>query len=159
MNPMLTSAEAQHLAMEALTASLAVLDAGTRLDRVHPVFPRSQLGFGKFEPCYDDNTTIDGPHRFSVGYWVVGGTGSTTIRLLAGLWTEWGWAVDDRSGSAMASARATSPDGYRLVARLSADGDVSLGVSSPPFPFENGRAFGEEGAFGEARVPGAIGQK
>ena len=59
------------------------------------------------------------------------------LERLVRRWTSWGWFVDDRSGGDLGFVRATSFDGYRLVARLSMDGEVSLGVSSPSFPFEN----------------------
>lgn len=138
MNEQLSPLEAQNFSFDVLENSLAVLPAGARLDRVHPDFPHAQLSFAKFEPSYDDNTTIDGPHRFSVAFWVVdGGDGRAALERLVRRWTSWGWFVDDRSGGDLGFVRATSFDGYRLVARLSMDGEVSLGVSSPSFPFEN----------------------
>ncbi|MGB3373028.1 MAG: hypothetical protein WBA81_20595, partial [Rhodococcus sp. (in: high G+C Gram-positive bacteria)] len=73
----------------------------------------------------------------SATFWVVGSDGRADLTLLIERWTQWGWAVDDRSEQRLGSARATSSDDYRLVARLSEDGKLSLGVSSPCFPFEN----------------------
>lgn len=126
--------------MGALVESLSVLPAHARLDRVHPNFPHAQLGFGRFEPSYADNTTIEGPHRFSVGYWVVGVDGRQSIRALVDAWRERGWVVDDDSDGALGSARATSLDGYRLIARLNEDENLSLGVSSPTFAYDNADA-------------------
>ena len=137
MNESVTSTQAQDRSMDALEQSLSALPAGVRLDRMHPEFPWAQLGFAKFEPCYDDNITIDGPHRFSATFWVVGSDGRTDLALLIERWAQWGWAVDDRSGQRLGSARATSCDDYRVFARLSEGGQLSLGVSSPCFPFEN----------------------
>lgn len=132
-----TSEIAQKRSIGALAKSLSVLLPGTRLDRVHPDFPQAQLGSGRFEPSYADNATIEGPHRFSVGYWVVGARGRPSIEALVDAWRDWGWVVDDESDGTLGWVRATSLDGYRLVARLNEDENLSLGVSSPSFEFDN----------------------
>lgn len=132
----LFGADARDSALDALEKSRRTLPSDVQLNRKHPSFPESQLALGKFEPAYDDNTTIDGPHRFSAAYWVLGCTGRDALSVLAHAWADWGWSVDDRSAGDLGSVRATSPDGCRLIGRLTDDERLSLAVSSPPFPYE-----------------------
>lgn len=138
VNESLTSDESRNRTTDYLEQSLAALPPGSRLDRVHPDLPLAELAFGRFAPCYDSNTVADGPHYFAVKYWVVGGEGPAGLRALVDRWNEWGFAVDDRTANGDNYAQGTSPDDYLLTATLSTDGYLSLGGSSPCFPYDNG---------------------
>lgn len=134
MNEWFTSSDAQLGAMTVLMRSLAVLPAGTSLTRIHPDFPQAPMMFGRFTPCYDDNMTVEGPHRYTVRYWVEGGDPHENARTLLDRWREWGWDVFTTRNT----VRVISPDDYCLITRVSREGNLSIGVSSPCFPYENG---------------------
>ncbi|CCQ14461.1 putative nucleoside-diphosphate-sugar epimerase [Rhodococcus sp. AW25M09] len=136
----LTQEQAQARTVGVLGRSLSVLREGARLDVDDPDFPQSSLPTGGFAPCYTDNTIVDGPHRFSAGYWVVlGGEGRHDLDLLLSSWAEWGWTVEDASKDGGTSATARTPDQYVVDALLSTDGGLSLGGSSPCFEIEAGQ--------------------
>lgn len=136
----LTQQEAQDRTVEVLGRSLSVLPAGTRLDVENPTFPQSDLPTGGFAPCYDDNTIDYGPHRFDAGYWVVGdGAHRGNLDLLVASWGEWGWSVEYDSKDGGKRASATTPDGYRVSARLGTPEYLSMVGISPCFAIEAGQ--------------------
>ncbi|MDZ7914964.1 MAG: hypothetical protein U5O16_24535 [Rhodococcus sp. (in: high G+C Gram-positive bacteria)] len=136
----LTQEQAQARTIEVLGRSLSVLPAGTRLDVDNPTFPQSNLPTGGFAPCYDDNTVDYGPHRFDAGYWVVGdGTHRGNLEVLLASWGEWGWTVEDDSKDGGKRASATTPDGYRVSARLGTPEYLSMVGISPCFEIEAGQ--------------------
>ncbi len=136
----LTQEQAQNRTVEVLGRSLSVLPTGTRFDVENPTYPQSSLPTGGFGPCYDDNTIVDGPHQFSAGYWAVGdGAHRDNLDLLLASWGEWGWTVDDDSKDGGKSARATTPDGYRIAAELGTPEALSVVGVSPCFEIEPGR--------------------
>lgn len=140
VDSVLTQEQAQARTVEVLGRSLSVLPVGARLDVDDPNFPQSSLPTGGFAPCYTDNTIVDGPHRFSAGYWVVlGGDGRDDLEVLLSSWAEWGWTVEDDSKDGGNSATARTPDQYVVDALLSTDGGLSLGGSSPCFAIEAGQ--------------------
>ena len=137
--------------IEYLQLSVSALPAGARLVRVHPEL-QADLAFGGFGPCYDSNTITEGPEYFGASYWVVdGGDGLAGVNALVARWNEWGWTVEDATVDGGNSARGTSSDDYLLIARISSNGFLSLGGSSPCFPFENGADL-------DAQAPGTIEQ-
>ena len=138
VNGSLTSELSMNQTIEYLQQSVAALPAGARLDRVHPEL-QADMTFGGFGPCYDSNTVVDGPEYFSASYWVVdGGDARTGLNALVARWNKLGWTVEDATVDGGNSARGTSSDDYLLIAKISSNGFLSLGGSSPCFPFENG---------------------
>nr|WP_296780368.1 hypothetical protein [Rhodococcus sp. (in: high G+C Gram-positive bacteria)] len=146
MNPSLTSALAQQISVETLARSLASLPIGTSLVRVHPAFPLAAMMPGRFEPCYDDNMTVEGPLRFTARFWVCGGDGHTNAQAVLDRWREWQWDVYDSAENGRDTTRVVSPEGYKVILQLSMDGHLSIGVSSPCFPFENGENLDDPGS-------------
>lgn len=149
VNESLTSESSMNQAIEYLQQSVAALPDGARLDRVHPKL-QADMTFGGFAPCYDSNTVVDGPEYFSASYWVVdGGDAQAGLNALVARWNELGWTVEDATVDGGNSARGTSSDDYLLLAKISTNGFLSLGGSSPCFPFENGTDL-------DAQAPGVI---
>ncbi|MDJ0396346.1 hypothetical protein QMK17_23865 [Rhodococcus sp. G-MC3] len=146
MNESLTSNVALTESIQTLARSLAALPVGVSLVRVHPEFPHAHMMFGRFEPCYDDNMTVEGPVRFTARFWVTGNAGPSNAQALLDRWREWEWDVYDSAENGRDTTRVVSPEGYKVIAQLSVDGHLSVGVSSPCFPFENGENLDNPGA-------------
>lgn len=136
----LSQEQAQNRTVEVLGRSLSVLPTGTRLDVENPTYPQSDLSRGGFGPCYNDNTIDYGPHQFSAGYWVVSdGAHRGNLEVLVASWGEWGWTIEDDSKDGGKTARATTPDGYRIAAELGTPEYLSVTGVSPCFAIETGQ--------------------
>lgn len=136
----LTTQIAQTRVLEYFTETLAALPAQTTLSLQNSTAGKGQFYTGDTVPCDDSDQTDTGPLNLQLRYWVHGvpiGQQIAYFDLIVSVLDVQNWSPRRDIKGNDRIVRASTSDGYTIIAHLNSDDELSLGVSSPCFPRAN----------------------